>query len=276
MNAITDIWRELVRRRLWPVALLLVAALVAVPMLLARQPETTVPAAAPAHASTKPVATSAFVEPASDDAAGGRRRVLGEKKDPFEPKPLPKHKKQKKKATTAKASTDTATVKPPDDAPAAGGAAPGTAPTSAVPPVATPPAPKRTAPLNSIKVRFGKTGGEGTTTTLERLQALPSAASPVLVYMGIKDGGKVAVFMLSGDVTAEGDGTCDPDPGSCQTLKLRAGETEFLDVKDTGGTDGQYEIDVEAIHAKTTASAAQAKAAHAKARAARGRTHASL
>ena len=39
MNTITEPLRALVRRKLWPVALLLVAALVAVPMLLAKQPE---------------------------------------------------------------------------------------------------------------------------------------------------------------------------------------------------------------------------------------------
>ena len=38
MNVVTTIWRQLVRRRLWPVAVLLLAALVAVPVLLAREP----------------------------------------------------------------------------------------------------------------------------------------------------------------------------------------------------------------------------------------------
>ena len=38
MNVVTTTWRQLVRRRLWPVALLLLAALVAVPVLLAREP----------------------------------------------------------------------------------------------------------------------------------------------------------------------------------------------------------------------------------------------
>ena len=51
MSVLTDIWRQLVQRRLWPVAVLLIAALVAVPLLLAKDPEPTVEAAAPAPAN---------------------------------------------------------------------------------------------------------------------------------------------------------------------------------------------------------------------------------
>ena len=39
MSFLTDIWRQLKERRLWPVALLLVAAIVAVPLVLAKDPE---------------------------------------------------------------------------------------------------------------------------------------------------------------------------------------------------------------------------------------------
>src|SRR3954470_15161253 len=39
MNVITDTLRQLVRRKLWPVALVLVGALAAVPLVLAKQPE---------------------------------------------------------------------------------------------------------------------------------------------------------------------------------------------------------------------------------------------
>ena len=48
MNLINDTFRGLVRKKLWPVALLLVAALVAVPVLLAKDPETPVATAPPA------------------------------------------------------------------------------------------------------------------------------------------------------------------------------------------------------------------------------------
>ena len=47
MNLITDPFRGLVRKKLWPVALLLVAALVAVPFALAKEPEAPIASAQP-------------------------------------------------------------------------------------------------------------------------------------------------------------------------------------------------------------------------------------
>src|SRR3712207_621560 len=39
MNVITDTLRQIVRRKLWPVALVLLGALAAVPLVLAKEPE---------------------------------------------------------------------------------------------------------------------------------------------------------------------------------------------------------------------------------------------
>ena len=84
---------------------------------------------------------------------------------------------------------------------------------------------------------------------------LPNADAPVLVYRGVEEGGKVAVFELTGSVTAQGDGGCEPSPEDCQILRLREGETEFITVNDTGTeTDAQYQLEVEKIHTKKTTS----------------------
>jgi hypothetical protein len=88
----------------------------------------------------------------------------------------------------------------------------------------------------------------------------------VAVYLGVEEDGKTAVFLITGDVTAQGDGKCDPSPEDCRTLRLRKGETEFLDVKDTGeATDFQYQLDLVKIHEGTTTDAKKAKASVAKA-----------
>ena len=91
MNVLTTTWRQLVRRRLWPVAILLVAALAAVPVLLSREPAPVTPpeqpAAAPASQTAK--ADEALAEPvvakASAEDRSRRRRVLGVRKDPSTP-----------------------------------------------------------------------------------------------------------------------------------------------------------------------------------------------
>jgi hypothetical protein len=266
MNVLTDTFRGLVRRRLWPVAVLLIAALAAVPTLLSKAPEPapvapTAPvtgAAAPASAA----AQTALVAAGDDAQSGHRRYVLGAKKDPFAPAPLPKVKKHK--ASKAKAQTATAAATP---APATGPGSSGGS--GSVPPISAAPAvPKPTYPAKSLTVRFGPTSGALTARTLEPDHPLPSASNPVLIYTGLENGGKTAVFMLGADVTKlEGDGRCAPDPESCDTLRLNAGETEFISVGKT-----QYELDVDKIHV-TKSSSAKAATAHAARRAKRPKVH---
>ena len=63
----------------------------------------------------------------------------------------------------------------------------------------------------------------------------------------------VAIFELTGVVDAQGDGKCEPTPEDCQYLKLRAGETEFITVTETGTeTDAQYQLDLVKIYKKDT------------------------
>jgi hypothetical protein len=79
--------------------------------------------------------------------------------------------------------------------------------------------------------------------------------------MGLLGDGKTAVFLVDHGVRAIGDGECHPTPESCETIRLQAGETEFLDVVDaSGNVTGQYQLDLIKIHKSETASAARAKA----------------
>ena len=68
---------------------------------------------------------------------------------------------------------------------------------------------------------------------------------PVLVYLGPGKDAKTAVFLVDERVEAQGDGVCKPSPRDCETLHMRAGDTEFLDVKDeTGNVTAQYQLDL--------------------------------
>ncbi|MBE2316616.1 hypothetical protein DVA67_011560 [Solirubrobacter sp. CPCC 204708] len=263
MNLITDTWRGLVRRKLWPVALLLVGALVAVPMFLAKEPEVTpAPANAQAQVEGLPATyvTAATEDSAlEEDATSKRHRALGAEKDPFEPAPLPKAKKKKtKKATktsTAKTEpaateTDSAKTEPSTGSgDAGGGASEPSAPVATPTPTATP----TPAPDNSVRVRFTRveetTADELPAVTVEELSVLPDEENPVVVFQGLEKKGKIAVFELTGNATVEGDGECEPSPTDCRIVRLRAGETVFITVKDTGEeTDAQYQLDLVKIN----------------------------
>ena len=251
MNLITNPLKALVKRRLWPVALLLIGALVAVPMTLAKSPAPApaTPAAAPKGGSDETVAQPVVQLATTTAGDQRRRRVLGAAKDPFAPAPLPKAKKKKKKAKAAAAqATPTAT---PESTPAASSGGGASAPVSSGPVV-----PTITAPKGSLKVRFGATSTttEPAPQLVGHLDALPDADAPVLVLESLKDNGKTAVFTIAGDVTAVGDGKCKPRPEDCQTLELKAGETEFITVKGAAddGSDLEYELDLMKIYSQAT------------------------
>jgi hypothetical protein len=268
MNVITDTLRQIVRRKLWPVALVLIGALAAVPLVLAKQPEAE-PVANAANAHKVEAQPATFVS-APDAAAEPtkRRRVLGGIKDPFEPAPAPKVKKAKKKAsTTAKQADDTTT---PDGTSNSGGTSTGGG-TPAAPPVAPQPTatPIPTIPAFSIRVRFGSTegGDDLPIKTVERLSVLPDEENPLVVYRGVEDGGKVAVFELTGGIDAQGDGACAPALEDCQYVRLHAGETEFFTVPATDGTATglQFQLDLVKIYKKATKEKATAAQSLAKA-----------
>jgi len=249
MNVLTTTWQQLVRRRLWPVAVLLVAALAAVPVLLARDP-----APAPEPATNAPAAETVDVddslaEPVIAKAApedrSRRRRVLGSRKDPFEPAPVKKPKTAaKKQSTTVKATKNSQT---------GGSSAPSKpGPSASVPsfpstPVAPAPKPK-VYEKDSLIVRFGDATGELERMNLKKLGALPKGddEDQLLVYTGLTDHGKKAVFLVDESLTPTGDGTCKPHPASCETIQLAKGETEFFDVvdPDTGEVTAQFELDL--------------------------------
>jgi hypothetical protein len=248
MNVLTTTWRQLVRRRLWPVAVLLIAALAAVPFLLARQP-----APVSERPSTGTSAETVNVEDALADPVVAkaapedrdrRRRVLGARKNPFQPAPLPKPKKKKTAAKqTAKKHATT-----PDTPKTSGGTSVPTGSTIPVTttPVGAPTPPKKTYAKDSLIVRFGDATSDLERLNVKKLEPLPDDEDPLLIYMGLTDHGKKAVFLVDESLDATGDGDCKPHPSSCEKIELAKGETEFFDVIDdeSGDIVAQYELDL--------------------------------
>ena len=268
MSSVQNVWRQLVQRRLWPVAVLLLAGLAAVPVLLAKDPEPVAATPQPkVETGDNELAEQPIVSP--DTEVDVRRVVIGKRKNPFA---MPE--KDDPTETTDKASDSTVKVSESgggDKSSSGGGSSGGggssdtpasSAPAPAPAPPADPtPAPKpKTYAVHELTVRFGS-GDSLERRDLKRLQPLPSAEHPVLIYMGVLKDGKTAVFLVDDGVTPVGDGECRPSPEACETIRMKAGETEFLDVKDaTGAVTDQYQLDLLKIHSGKTASATKAKA----------------
>jgi hypothetical protein len=268
MSPVQNVVRQLVQRRLWPVAILLVAALAAVPMMLAKDPEPPLAPPAPAADNSEGELASqpivALTEAGSD---AKRRKVLGSAKNPFRIDPP----KTEEPADSAPADEPAPADGQPDPA-GSGGAPVGGGTDVSIPPSdsgpALPEAPTEPAPPpkkqyepHELTVRFatGEDGGERK--SLKRLEPLPTAELPVLIYLGVTKDGK-AEFLLEAGVETIGDGECHPSPEACETIRLSEGETEFLDVKDEAGTVvEQYQLDVIEIHKGSGATASKAKKA---------------
>ena len=254
MNVLTTTWQQLVRRRLWPVAVLLVAALAAVPVLLARDPAPVPEPATNAPSAETVEVDDSLAEPVIAKAApedrSRRRRVLGSRKDPFAPAPIKKPKK--KKSASRSASTQQSSQKSQtggSSAPSVSGPSVST-PSFPTTPVAPAPKPK-VYEKGSLIVRFGDATGDLERMNLKKLAALPKGddADQLLVYTGLTGHGKKAVFLVDESLTPTGDGTCKPHPSSCETIELSKGETEFFDLVDpeTGDVTAQFELDLVAI-----------------------------
>src|SRR5918992_1193280 len=78
---------------------------------------------------------------------------------------------------------------------------------------------------------------------MERLDMLPSQASPLLLFLGVTASGGNAVFLVDSTLDTAGEGRCKPSRSECAFLYLGAGsEHEF--VNDEGDS---YQLKVDEI-----------------------------
>jgi hypothetical protein len=263
---------DLIERRLWPVALALVVALVAVPAVLLGGS----PAAQDAPLAATPAVPAA--EQGGDAAVtltdrGQGVAAHGAKRDPFT---QPKVKKAKvapvtgatapggtsasgaTSGSTGGATTDLSDIGVVPVGGATGGTGSGTS---------TKKSDSAAQAKDSwhVDLRFGKNGSKLTSRTdVPRLSPLPSQADPFFVYLGVAADGKTAMFLVSSDAVPTGDGACKPAPDNCDRVDMQAGDSEFFDVTTPDGQTVQYQLDLVRVSRTVSADAAVAKAARSR------------
>lgn len=277
LRAIRD---DLVEKRLWPVALILVAALVALPVLVSRGAEpTAAPLPDPGLAASPVQGTAAT--PVQLVENGPTQRPTGPFKDPFrgsasDPEGAP--------GSTA-VPLNVATTVTPDPAPSGGSAPttstsagsgtstetpvfsdPGYVPATEVPdgpnsspaPAPTPAADGSYEAGYRVDLRWGPTSDPHAVRDHPRLGRLMVGETAHVVFLGVRADGKTAVFMIVSGASAAGDGRCRPTVDLCSIIEMRKGDTEFLDVPTSDGIV-QYELDVERIVSREVYSAEAAE-----------------
>jgi hypothetical protein len=271
-----DLWHDLRAKRLWPVALVLAVALVAVPVVLSKPSET--PAAPPASVRTAPDPKDlkALASVKLDESGDERGSSL----DTFDPgDPFRPPKAIEKRSRTGSGADSSIT----SDTTGSGGADTGTGTGTGT---------GSTGDTGSTGGDLGSGGGGdtgstggGTPTTtvqyryvvdltftangrkrhiksMERLDMLPSQESPLLLFLGVSANAGNAVFLVDSTLEAAGEGSCKPRASDCAFLYIGAGsEHEFTNEE---GDSYTLRIDeIRKVKVDGTAAASRSKGARA-------------
>ena len=265
-----DLWHDLKEKRLWPVAVVLLAALVAVPVLLAK-PSSAPPPAPPVAkaAGPKPDVLKQLAKVKLGEDVPGDGSTLGvfNPGDPFKP---PKGAIKKDDEATANAPTDgtvPTTAPGSDPGGSTGGGTTPTAPgTGGTPDTGGGTTTTTTAYKYVVDLTFTANGHTRRIKGMEKLDMLPNQNSPLLIFMGVTPKGSNAVFLVDSTLKAAGEGKCKPSEAKCAFAYIGAG-SEYIFTEDDGDS---YTVRIDEIRkVKVGAGASGAKANGSKARGAK-------
>jgi hypothetical protein len=228
-NFLLPLWQDLREKRLWPVAVVLLLALVAIPVALSKTSEEPPPAPPPPAAKAPP--SGEFKGLASVTLDKGELDT-GSTLDTFDPtNPF------RPPAKVVKRATQTDSESTPGAGPSSGADA------------GTPSRDNGTGGGGQTTDDGGDTsGGDGThpreqaqqytyvldvTFTangrtrrvkgMERLGMLPNQANPLLIFLGVTPNAGNAVFLVDSTLHAAGEGKCKPSGDDCAFLQIGAG-----------------------------------------------------
>jgi hypothetical protein len=275
---ILELWHDLRAKRLWPVAALLVAALVAVPVMLKKNSSTPPAPTPPAASASSAGDNSKAVVVADTGTAQGSTLGVFNKKDPFKPDKAVLSAAHPKPTPAPKSSSPSAPAG--GNTPSGGnGSGSGSGNGGGVP--VTPQPTKPQAPKGpfayTVDVKFGKRGETRVHHDVEKLDVLPNQNNPLLVFLGVNTAGDTAVFLTDTSLKAAGEGTCKPNGDTCSFLYLKLDKnanTEDLSEVAADGSGTEYTLTLLAIHKVPVSELAKgAKKAAAAARAEARRAH---
>ena len=196
----------------------------------------------------------------AETTSGGAQQHGGSSRDPFAPLPGSVQPPSKPSSTSSSTTTTTTSLGSGSSASSSGGGGGGAAPA----PAHTPHVKFKT--VYRVAVLFGKAApgtpaAEANLTPFENLklnQLIPSKRAPIVAFRGVLKDGQSAALTLVGEAIPRGLGVCKPSAVQCQTLDLKVGQTEELEVLAPNGEMTNYELQVASIVFLTTAKAAAA------------------
>ncbi|MEA2224295.1 MAG: hypothetical protein QOH83_2671 [Solirubrobacteraceae bacterium] len=221
MNFARALIRELVDKRLWPIAVVLLVALLAVPVMLSRGDDDPASDDAPPVADASAGAGATKVPAVTITGPPSVRSRPGQVRDPFRRTPV-----------------KLATATTPSSAASAGGGT--AAPSAAAPDMPT----DRVDTTKTIDVRFGKADNLRRMPHLEAGTELPAGQNGVVRYAGVVAGTQQARFVAVDGVIGktDGDAKCYGKDGGCNVFDMKAGDKQTFIVEGVN-----YEIEIVSV-----------------------------
>ena len=252
-----DLWQDLREKRLWPVAAGLAVAIVALPVALVK------PASSPSPSSAPPSEPQAAKLPAvslDQGSVSSSHLNVFKERNPF---------KGLTDQTTLGVGMASPTASPTGAIPGSGGSSSGGgsgsstssssggsgggsssggsgggSSSSASGPDGKPVSPGLHYYIFTADVKFGQTGHVHTYKGVKELDLLPPDKSPVVAFMGVKNGKSAVFFIDDPAITAAGEGKCDGH--GCHFVELKPGQEETLSVS-TGNVSMSWTLKVVAL-----------------------------
>jgi hypothetical protein len=94
-----------------------------------------------------------------------------------------------------------------------------------------------------LDVTFNNNGRKRTIKGLEKLDMLPSTASPLLLFLGVSANAGNAVFLVDSTLETAGEGRCEPSTVECAFLHLGAGSEHMF----TNADGDSYRLRIDQI-----------------------------
>jgi hypothetical protein len=261
MTFLIDIWHDLREKRLWPVAVGLVAAAVAIPAIMLKPASDPAPAPVVAANNSQPE-TLPTVSVDSLPTHGSKLETFS-RRNPFKPldtlQKAPKTASSSSSAPSSSGSSDptagsTGSPSAGDIAGALGGGAGGSsgggASTGSTGSAGGSPQTTTREYIYTVDVSFGTVDKQKKYKEVQPLTQLPNSDSPVITLLGVSSDGKSALFEVADPgLKADGEGTCGSDT-SCQFVKLGLSEDENEET--FTATDGSVAYDLKLLKVRKT------------------------
>ncbi len=273
MNVLQPLINDLREKRLWPVVVVLLGALIAVPVLLAKpapKPESAIAATGAGATVTSPISGLPVVELSSTPQFS---HLPGPGRDPFTQQTSTTSTTSTSATSTSVSSSSGGTTSTTGShgsssgsgSNAGGGGTTGNTGSSTTTTQSTTTTtqvvPEGLTPTESYSVTIAITkpsGGLNTIAPVERLTPLPSDQQPLLIELGVLKGGSEVLFVVRPGTILSGPAKCLPGRIDCQIISLAPNQIESLYVKGATGPSHVSDFAVTGISTTSHKSAADA------------------